>query len=49
MEIKDILTWIGYARNKANLSARKVSLRMGLRPQYVAQIESGRIVLIEEN
>lgn len=45
MEIKEILSRIGYARNKANLSAREVSLRMGMSPQYVAQLESGRIVL----
>ncbi len=45
MEIKEILTRIGYVRNKANLSAREVSLRMGMSPQYVAQLESGRIVL----
>ena len=45
METKDILLRIGYVRNEANLSAREVSLRMGMSPQYVAQIESGRIVL----
>lgn len=48
MEIKDILTRIGYVRNTANLSAREVSLRMGMSPQYVAQLESGRIVLTVE-
>ncbi len=48
MEIKEILTRIGYVRNKANLSAREVSLRMGMSPQYVAQLESGRIVLTVE-
>ena len=48
MDIKDILTRIGYARNCANLSAREVSLRMGMSPQYVAQLESGRIVLTVE-
>ena len=45
MEIKEILSRIGYVRNRANLSAREVSLRMGMSPQYVAQLESGRIVL----
>ncbi len=45
MDIKKILARIGYIRNKANLSAREVSQRMGMSPQYVAQIESGRIVL----
>lgn len=48
MEIKDVLTRIGYIRNSANLSAREVSLRMGMSPQYVAQLESGRIVLTVE-
>ncbi|MBQ6882961.1 MAG: helix-turn-helix transcriptional regulator, partial [Clostridia bacterium] len=48
MEIKEILTRIGYVRNKANLSAREVSLRMGMSAQYVAQLESGRIVLTVE-
>ena len=45
MEIKEILSRMGYARNSANLSAREASLRMGMSAQYVAQIESGRIVL----
>ena len=48
MEIKEILSRIGYVRNTANLSAREVSLRMGMSPQYVAQLESGRIVLTVE-
>ena len=48
MEIKEILSRIGYVRNKANLSAREVSQRMGMSPQYVAQLESGRIVLTVE-
>ena len=48
MEIKEILSRIGYVRNKAYLSAREVSQRMGMSPQYVAQLESGRIVLTIE-
>ena len=48
MEVKEILSRIGYVRNKANLSAREVSLRIGMSPQYVAQLESGRIVLTIE-
>ena len=48
MDIQEILSRIGYVRNKANLSAREVSLRMGMSPQYVAQVESGRIVLTVE-
>lgn len=48
MEIKDVLSRIGYVRTNAKLSARELSLRMGMNPQYVAQIESGRIVLTVE-
>lgn len=48
MEIKEILSRIGYVRNQANLSAREVSLRIGMSAQYVAQVESGRIVLTVE-
>ena len=45
MDIKEVLSRIGYVRNSAGLSAREVSLRMEMSPQYVAQLESGRIVL----
>ena len=48
MEVKEVLTRIGYVRNTKNLSAREVSLRIGMSPQYVAQLESGRIVLTVE-
>lgn len=48
MDIKEILSRVGYVRNQANLSAKEVSLRMGMSPQYVAQLESGRIVLTVE-
>lgn len=48
MEIKEILNRIGYVRNKANLSARELSFRMGMSSQYVAQLENGRIVLTVE-
>lgn len=48
MELKEILTKIGYVRNTANLSAREVSLRIGMSPQYVAKVESGQIVLTME-
>ena len=48
MEIKDVLSSIGYVRGLSNLSARELSLRMGMSPQYVAQLESGRIVLTVE-
>ena len=48
MSIKEVLSRVGYVRQTANLSARELSLRMGKSPQYVAQIESGRIVLTVE-
>ena len=48
MDMKEVLTRIGYVKISANLSAREVSLRMGMSPQYVAQLESGRIVLTVE-
>ena len=48
MDIKEILNRIGFVRNTKNLSAREVSLRIGMSPQYVAQLESGRIVLTVE-
>lgn len=48
MEIKDILSRIGFVRNSANLSARKLSLEMGMSSQYVAKLESGGIVLTVE-
>ena len=48
MCIKEVLYRIGYVRNLAGLSAREVSLRMGMSVQYVAQVESGRIVLTVE-
>ena len=48
MDLREVRMRIGYVRSKANLSAREVSLRMGMSPQYVAQLESGRIVLTVE-
>ena len=48
MEIKDVLSRIGFVRTNAGLSAREVSLRIGMNAQYVAQLESGRIVLTVE-
>ena len=32
MTVKEILSRIGYIRNKAGLSAREVSLRIGMSP-----------------
>ncbi len=48
MEIKEVLSRIGYVRNKAKLSARELSFRIGMSQQYIAQVESGRIVLTME-
>ena len=48
MTKEEVLTRIGYVRNLANLSARELSLRMGMSPQYMAQVEQGRIVLTVE-
>jgi len=48
MDIKEVRLRIGYVRNTANLSAREVSLRMGMSPQYVAKLESGEITLSVE-
>lgn len=48
MEIKEVLARVGYVRNQAKLSARELSFRIGMSSQYIAQIESGRIVLTVE-
>lgn len=46
--MKEVLHRIGYVRNNANLSARELSFRIGMSSQYIAQVESGRIVLTVE-
>ncbi|MBO5224515.1 MAG: helix-turn-helix transcriptional regulator [Clostridia bacterium] len=48
MEIKDVLNRIGYVRINAGLSARELSLRLGMSPQYISQIEGGRISISVE-
>ena len=40
-----IINRIGYFRNKANLSARETSLRLGYNPQFIKTIESKNIEL----
>lgn len=36
---------LSYVRNSVNLSARELSLRIGMSDQYISQVESGRISL----
>ena len=48
MTYNDVLNRLVYVRNSVNLSARELSLRIGMSPQYIAQIERGRIVLTVE-
>ncbi len=45
MEVKDIVQRIGLVRTSANISARELSLRMGMSEQYVSKLESGKINL----
>ena len=40
MEMKDVIQRIGYFRNKANLSARELSLRLGKHDGYINKLES---------
>lgn len=46
MDMKEILLRIGYVRSKANLSARELSLRMGMSEQYISKLERGEFTLI---
>ncbi|MBQ8430924.1 MAG: helix-turn-helix transcriptional regulator [Clostridia bacterium] len=48
MDIKEVLNRIGYVRNQSNLSARELSLRIGMSQQYIGKIEGGHIVLTVE-
>ena len=48
MDIKEVLSRIGYVRHQAHLSARELSLRMGMNYQYVAKLERGDTVLTVE-
>lgn len=45
MNIKEVLLRLEYVRNQANLSARELSLRLGMSEQYFAQVIRGRIML----
>ena len=40
MEMKEVIQRIGYFRNKANLSARELSLRLGKHDGYINKLES---------
>ncbi len=40
MNLNDLAFRIGYFRNRKNLSARELSLRLGKSPTYINQIES---------
>ncbi len=41
MDIKDVVHRIGYFRNKANLSARALSLEIDKNPAYITKLEAG--------
>ena len=41
MELKDVIQRIGYIRNKANLSARALSLEIDKNPAYITKLEAG--------
>lgn len=41
MNIKDVLFRIGYFRNRANLSARGLSLSIGKNSAYITKMEAG--------
>lgn len=41
MNLKDVIYRIGYFRNKANLSARALSLAIDKNPAYITKLEAG--------
>lgn len=41
MDVKEIIRRIGYFRNRANLSAKGLSLSIDKNPAYIAKMESG--------
>lgn len=45
MKLDDLIFRIGYFRNKKNLSARELSLRIGKSGTYINQIESKNFTL----
>ena len=45
MRLEELTFRIGYFRNRKNLSARELSLRIGKSPTYINQIENGNFKL----
>ena len=45
MDMTEILLKLSKLRTEANLSARELSLRIGMSAQYFGQVERGRITL----
>ncbi len=45
IDYDEVINRFGYFRNKANLSARELSGRLGFNPQFVSTIESKKIEL----
>lgn len=41
MNLKEVIYRIGYFRNKANLSARALSIEIDKNPAYITKLESG--------
>ena len=41
MDIKDVMARIGYFRNRANLSAKALSLSIDKNPAYITKMEHG--------
>lgn len=41
MDLKEIINRVGYFRNKANLSARALSLEIDKNPAYITKLEAG--------
>lgn len=45
IDYDEVLARIGYFRNKAHLSARETSLRLGFSEQFMKRIENGSVEL----
>ena len=42
---EDVINRVGYFRNKANLSMREISVRLGYNPQFMKTIENNKVEL----